>query len=302
MKCNRVNIILTHRCNLNCKHCYMNASYNVDEDFDKIFLSAKQLLSTLFDGGVNEIMFTGGECTTFPHIVELVKYAKDIGFGKVDIFTNGMILNKELFDLVDACYLSIDGLEQNHNFVRGNNYSFKNLLKTLDYLKEIDKITYLQFTANNYNFDDLYDISKMLINYLNVRKVKIVNQSNEGRALNSELEPIDLYKIKDMLPILYENTNYHIQFLSDLWSRYDVANYYLNTEIILPIWFDLVDNEYYIYTKDCFVNSINKFDMTELQDKLKDISLEVTNHFKTKLEQQYIDVESTLANMFKKEE
>ncbi|MBQ4558432.1 MAG: radical SAM protein [Clostridia bacterium] len=302
MKCNRVNIILTHRCNLNCKHCYMNASYNVDEDFDKIFLSAKQLLLTLFDGGVNEIMFTGGECTTFPHIVELVKYAKDIGFGKVDIFTNGMILNKELFDLVDACYLSIDGLEHNHNFVRGNNYSFKNLLKTLDYLKEIDKITYLQFTANNYNVDDLYDISKMLISYLNVRKVKIVNQSNEGRALNSELEPINLYKIKDMLPILYENTNYHIQFLSDLWSRYDVANYYLNTEIILPIWFDLVDNEYYIYTKDCFVNSINKFDMTELQDKLKDISLEVTNHFKTKLEQQYMDVESTLANMFKKEE
>ena len=146
MKCNRVNIILTHRCNLNCKHCYMNASYNVDEDFDKIFLSAKQLLSMLMNNGVTEVMFTGGECTTFPHIVELVKYAKDIGFGKVDIFTNGMILNKELFDLVDACYLSIDGLEHNHNFVRGNNYSFKNLLKTLDYLKEIDKITYLQFT------------------------------------------------------------------------------------------------------------------------------------------------------------
>ena len=302
MKCNRVNIILTHRCNLNCKHCYMNASYNVDEDFDKIFLNAKQLLSTLMNNGVTEVMFTGGECTTFPHIVELVKYAKDIGFGKVDIFTNGMILNKELFDLVDACYLSIDGLEHNHNFVRGNNYSFKNLLQTLDYLREIDRITYLQFTANNYNVDDLYDISKMLINYLNVRKVKIVNQSNEGRALNSELEPIDLYKIKDMLPILYENTNYHIQFLSDLWSRYDVENYYLTTEIILPIWFDLVDNEYYIYTKDCFVNSINQFDMTELQNKLKNISLEVVNHFNSKLSQAYIDVESTLANMFKKEE
>ena len=295
MKCNRVNIILTHRCNLNCKHCYMKASCNVDEDFEKIFLNANQLLPVLLSSGINEIMFTGGECTTFPHIVELVKYAKDIGFNKVDIFTNGMILNKELFDLVDACYLSIDGLEDNHNFIRGNKYSFKSLLQTLDYLREIDKITYLQFTANNHNINDLYDISKMLITYLNVRKVKIVNQS-------SELSPIDLHQIKDMLPTLYENTNYHIQFLSDLWSRYDVENYYLNAEVILPIWFDLVDNQYYIYSKDCFVKSINQFDMTELQDKLKDISLEVTNHFKTKLEQQYIDVESTLANMFKKEE
>ena len=302
MKCNRVNIILTHRCNLNCKHCYMNASYNVDEDFDKIFLNAKQLLSTLFDDGINEIMFTGGECTTFPRIVELAKYAKDIGFNKVDIFTNGMILNKELFDLVDTCYLSIDGLEHNHNFVRGNNNSFKNLLKTLDYLKETDKITYLQFTANNHNINDLYDISKMLIDYLNVRKVKIVNQSNEGRAAGSELEPIDLYQIKEMLPVLYENTRYHIQFLCDLWSKYDVENYYLNNEIILPIWFDLVDNVYYIYCKDCFVKNINEIDINKLHNNLKDISLEITNHFKTKLDQAYIDVESTLANVFKKED
>lgn len=301
MKCNRVNIILTHRCNLNCKHCYMNASYNVDEDFDKVFLNTKQLLPTLLNNGINEIMFTGGECTTFPYIVELVKYAKDIGFNKVDIFTNGMILNKKLFDLVDACYLSIDGLEDSHNFIRGNKYSFKNLLQTLDYLREIDKITYLQFTANNHNIDDLYNISKMLINYLNVRKVKIVNQSNEGRALNSELNPINLHQIKDMLPELYENTNYHIQFLSDLWSRYDVANYYLNTEIVLPVWFDLVDNEYYIYSKDCFVKSINQFDIIELQNKLKDISLKIINHFKTKLDQTHIDVESVLTNMFKKE-
>ena len=300
MKCNRVNIILTHRCNLNCKHCYMNASYNVDEDFDKVFLNTKQLLPTLLNNGINEIMFTGGECTIFPYIVELVKYAKDIGFNKVDIFTNGMILNKKLFDLVDACYLSIDGLEDSHNFIRGNKYSFQNLLQTLDYLREIDKITYLQFTANNHNIDDLYNISKMLINYLNVRKVKIVNQSNEGRALNSELNPINLHQIKDMLPKLYENTNYHIQFLSDLWSRYDVANYYLNTEIVLPVWFDLVDNEYYIYSKDCFVKSINQFDIIELQNKLKDISLKIINHFKTKLDQTHIDVESVLTNMFKK--
>lgn len=301
MKFNRVNIILTHRCNLKCKHCYMNASYNTDEEFDKIFTNAKRLLLILFNNGINEVMFTGGECTTFPHIVELVKYAKEIGFNKVDVFTNGMILNKELFDLVDACCLSMDGLEYTHNFIRGNSYAFKRLMQTLDYLKEIDKVTYLQFTANDHNINDLYNISKMLINYLNVRKVKIVNQSNEGRALNSPLKPIDLRQVKEMLPTLYENTNYHIQFLSDLWSRYDVDNYYLNTEIILPIWFDLVDNEYFIYSKDCFVKNINQFDINEIQNKLKSISLEIANEFKTKLNQKYIDVESTLVNMFKKE-
>ena len=247
-------------------------------------------------------MFTGGECTTFPQIVELVRYAKEIGFNKVDIFTNGMILNKELFNIVDSCYLSIDGVENNHNFIRGNKSSFNNLMQTLNYLREIDKVTYLQYTVNDHNVQDLLDISKMLIDYLNVRKVKIVNQSNEGRALNCELKPINLNEIKEMLPKLYENTNYHIQFLSDWWSKYDVENYYLNTEIILPLWFDLVENSYYIYSKDCFINDINKFDIVELENKLKDVGLKVANYFKLNLNQQYMDVESMLAKMFKKED
>lgn len=280
----------------------MNASADIDEDFDKTFSRAKQLLLMLFNNGINELLFTGGECTTYPHIVELVKYAKDIGFNKVDIFTNGMILNRELLDLVDACYLSLDGTERVHNFIRGSEFSFIRLLQTLDYLKEIDKVTYLQFTANNYNINDLYEISNLLSGYLNVRKVKIVNQSTEGRAQNSSLKPIDLYQIKNMLPRLYENTNYHIQFLIDLWSKYDVKNYYLNAKILLPIWFDLIDNEYYIYNKDCFTKDIDNFDLNELQKVLKDIHLKVNNELKNKLNQDFIDVESVIEDLFKKGE
>lgn len=299
MKCNKANVIITHRCNLNCKHCYMNASCNVNENFEKIFLNAKQLLATLFKNGITDIMFTGGECTIFPYIVELVKYAKEIGFHRVSVFTNGMILNKELFKLVDDCYLSVDGLEDKHNFIRGNKNAFKNLLQTLDYLRELDKVTYLQFTVNDYNIEDLYELSKMLINYLNVRKVKIVNQSNEGRAINNGFKPINLYKIRKMIPSLYENTNYHIQFLSDLWTRYDVENYYENMVVSSPIWFDLIDGKYYIYNENCFVRDINKFNIGELQNKLESIGLEVSKYFKTKCKQKYIDVEKTFNTILK---
>lgn len=302
MKCNRVNIILTHRCNLNCKHCYMNASYSTNEDYDKIFLDTKNLLNKLINNGINEVMFTGGECTTYPYIIELVKYTKEIGFRKVDIFTNGMILNKELLNKVDTCYLSIDGLEHNHNFIRGNPFAFKNLLRTLDYLREIDKITYLQFTANNQNINDLCELSKLLLNYLNVRKVKIVNISNEGRAINSDLQSIDLLKIKEIIPILYENTKFHIQFLSDLWSKYDIENYYLTSTITLPIWFDLVDGYYYVYDKNYFVGDINKFKTSELHNKLLEANSLISKKLKTKIKQQeFINIEEVLTEILKKE-
>lgn len=301
MKCNKVNIILTHCCNLNCKHCYMNASHNNNEDFENVFFNTKQLLFKLYDNGINEVMFTGGECTIFPKLVELINYAKEIGF-KVEIFTNGMILNKEMLNLVDACYLSIDGLEIKHNFIRGNKHSFNNLLRTLDYLREIDKVTYLQFTVNNYNFNDLLGISKMLLNYLNVRKVKLVNISQEGRALNSQLKPIDLYQIKELIPTLYENTNYHIQFLSDLWSEYDIKNYYLNNIVTLPVWFDMLDNIYYIHSKDYFTKPIDKFDIAELQSKLENIILKLNNYLKIKEGQPYIDMQQTFNDIIKKGE
>lgn len=302
MKFYRANIILTHRCNLNCKHCYMNASFAYKEEFEKIFIRAKDVLKTLKDNGAREILLTGGECTTFPYITELVKYAKEIGINKVDIFTNGMILNKELFDIVDACHLSLDGLEESHNHIRGDNKSYKNLFSTLDYLRAIDKMTYLQYTVNNKNIDDLCEVSKILKDYLNVRKVKIVNQSNDGRALYSELKPVDLLDVHKIIPKLYENTNYHIQFLTDLWPMYDIKNYYLNSSVALPVWFDLIDDIYYIYDKDYYKNKIDNFDLTILGKQLDMANTKICDYFSKNTNNTYLDVESSLSKLLKKED
>ena len=94
----------------------------------------------------------------------------------------------------------------------------------------------------------------------------------------------------------------------------DTFDYYLvNSGIIDPssgITFSNIVNwteEGEIFAKICttigkFEQNINEIDINELHNNLKDIGLEITNHFKTKLDQAYIDVESTLANVFKKED
>ena len=46
--------------------------------------------------GVVRIGFQGGEPLKHPDIVELVRYAKSLGFCRVSMSTNGFLLNREL--------------------------------------------------------------------------------------------------------------------------------------------------------------------------------------------------------------
>ena len=43
---NRANIILTHNCNLRCKHCYIDAKH-CKENYEEIFNKAKKIIESL---------------------------------------------------------------------------------------------------------------------------------------------------------------------------------------------------------------------------------------------------------------
>lgn len=62
---------------------------------------------------------------------------------KPTVFTNGFTFDKKIINYVDDYCLSLDGLEDNHNYLRGTPKGFKKTIDTIKYLQQKAKM--LQF-------------------------------------------------------------------------------------------------------------------------------------------------------------
>ncbi len=87
---------VTARCNESCLHCYADAS---PERTDT--LSMDEIRCILADAnklGCSSIQFTGGDPLLHPHLAECVMYARDLGYKKVEIYTNGLRLSSTMLE------------------------------------------------------------------------------------------------------------------------------------------------------------------------------------------------------------
>jgi radical SAM protein with 4Fe4S-binding SPASM domain len=89
----RVMFELTYNCNFRCQHCYVPQSFRAG--YRKSQLNTKQIFSVLGklkEAGCLFLGLTGGEPFTRTDILEIIEYAKRLGF-RVTINTNGSLLN-----------------------------------------------------------------------------------------------------------------------------------------------------------------------------------------------------------------
>ena len=130
----------TLRCDLKCRHCGSDCKTVAGhedmplEDFIRVLdsIAAKTDSRQVF------IIITGGEPLVREDIVECCRAIRDHGF-PWGMVTNGLYLTPELLhQLVDAgmhaMTISLDGLEENHNWMRGNENSFKMVSQSIDML------------------------------------------------------------------------------------------------------------------------------------------------------------------------
>jgi radical SAM protein with 4Fe4S-binding SPASM domain len=116
---------LTSKCNLRCKHCYLG-------DVDDRELSTIQIRSALKEFEEMQglrVLITGGEPLLHRSFSEINEMLPDFSLRKV-LFTNGILLKKELLKTlqVDEIQVSIDGLENAHDSLRGTG-TFRRVLE-----------------------------------------------------------------------------------------------------------------------------------------------------------------------------
>ncbi|MFH1305593.1 MAG: radical SAM protein, partial [Candidatus Omnitrophota bacterium] len=111
-------LFMTDRCNLRCKYCEGDWSGRRIKDFttDEIL----RIIDECKELGAYHFIIHGGEILLRNDIGRIIDYMK----GKdlyVNLITNGILLPKWINEIkkVDSLCISLDGREENHDFVRG---------------------------------------------------------------------------------------------------------------------------------------------------------------------------------------
>ncbi len=164
---NAVNIffhILT-RCNLRCRHCYINPDQHGRHDLPLATIRAWLAAFNPSDKQAN-VIFLGGEPTLHPELPDAIQAARELGYHSVTIDTNGYLFNhileKVTPDQVDVISFSLDGANAATNDrIRGQG-SYKACLEGVARARAAGFSTSLIYTVSNLNLDELEQMPPLL--------------------------------------------------------------------------------------------------------------------------------------------
>ena len=107
---------ITDTCNLRCKHCYLDKPSHNELTPEEVSRALKEFEAMQ---GLR-VLITGGEPLLHGKFQEINEMLPDLFIRKV-LFSNGLLLKKDVLGTlkVDEIQISIDGLEQAHDHIRG---------------------------------------------------------------------------------------------------------------------------------------------------------------------------------------
>ncbi len=175
----------TNRCNLQCHHCYSYASAD-----SKDFLSTKFILSSIDElkkADIKFVIFSGGEPLLREDIFDIADKMKKEGIITY-LSTNGLFINEKNVDKIIQKFnyigISIDGMEEVHDYFRGKKGSFKKSIEAIKLIQSYGGNAGIRFTITNETKDSFYDIFK-LSEDIGVNKIYISHLVYSGRGFDN---------------------------------------------------------------------------------------------------------------------
>ncbi len=163
---NRIALEVTEHCNLRCKHCYGDFGNKAPKTLSLNFI--KSLIPELDKLNAHSVMLTGGEFFLHPHYSEIFTLFKTKGYS-LSLLTNGFLIDrikafvKKNQDVSFILKVSLDGFEDTHNYLRGNDESYKRAFETLTFLKDYPNITpYVSISIGKHNVDSIREFKNFV--------------------------------------------------------------------------------------------------------------------------------------------
>jgi len=138
-------------CNLHCKMCDVGTQ-NLETNFAQNLLGSHplnmplELFKKIVDQTATsypkaKIGYAFTEPLVYPHLKESLIYAHQKGL-KTTVTTNALNLKRKAQDLIDGkvdeLFISLDGLEKTHNYIRGNNKSFQKAIEGIEFIRSLE--------------------------------------------------------------------------------------------------------------------------------------------------------------------
>jgi len=153
-----------YSCNEACQFCYYRDSIINKTAKDHSTTHIMKKLRKARSYGKVEVEFSGGEPTIRKDLAELIKYACDVGFEKVSVITNGLMMSRKEYceKLLNAglndCLFSLHGpdaeVHDRLTCVRG---SFDKIITAMCNMKELKASFRANMVVNNLNINRLDD-------------------------------------------------------------------------------------------------------------------------------------------------
>lgn len=192
----------TLRCNLNCIHCGSDCmkDSSINDMPREDFFKALDEITPIISPNKTMIVLTGGEPVLRKDISEIGAdlYKRGFPWGVV---SNGMgmqgpMISKLLESGIRAITISLDGLEDSHNWLRGNKYSFKNAINAIGILGRTEGLRYDVVTcAHQKNIAELPELYELLLK-LGLKEWRIFTIFPIGRAKQHDELQLDSEEFK----------------------------------------------------------------------------------------------------------
>jgi len=152
---------ITPRCNLDCAFCFgprLGEKEPTEEE-------AKTIIKKAATGGVEKIVFTGGEPLLRDDIFILIKQAKKLGLITA-LHTNGLLFSKDILDKLrghlDQINLPLDGHDEPTNDLRRTEGHFQKVIEALKLLNREEIKVVVSSVITLQNKEDLVKVGGTL--------------------------------------------------------------------------------------------------------------------------------------------
>jgi sulfatase maturation enzyme AslB (radical SAM superfamily) len=184
-----ITIPVWYGCNSRCVFCMLS---NLRDTLKTLpFDTYAKLIDRLVaEKKYRRLILSGGEITAFPALFEYIRYAKQQNyFHTIQIQTNGQRLAEEEFVRkliaagVNEFFISIHGLEQEHDRLTDNPGAFKKALAGLTALEAHDDITVITNSViTQHNYASLPKLLRLLIKNKRISEHQFWNYVPMNRA------------------------------------------------------------------------------------------------------------------------
>ncbi len=160
-------ILLNYVCNLNCSFC-SQGNYN-----KKIIMTKEMIFKEIYKAkkeGYKKLGISGGEPTVRKDLIEIIKFAKKVGFNFIRIQTNGILLSdyeyaKKLKEAgLTFCKFSITSNNPEiHDKLVSMKGAWKRVIKAVENMKRLKLRMGNNILITKYNYNTLPEIIEFLM-------------------------------------------------------------------------------------------------------------------------------------------